>query len=111
MFGKFRCFMGKNIKRSFNQTEDITKETLKEYQRKGAILIDVRSPQEYNEGHINGAICIPEYDISRSAESVLKDKNETIIVYCSSGYRSKRAQERLKKMGYKNVYNLYGGIE
>lgn len=111
MFRKFIKKFNRKFTRSFDQKLDITKDELQQYEKNGAIIVDVRSPQEYKEGHINGAICIPEYDIKKEAENILKNKNENIIVYCSTGQRSKKAQERLKKMGYNNVYNIYGGIE
>ena len=89
---------------------EIGLEDLQKLQKEGIILIDVRSPQEYREGHIDGAISIPEYEIKKKAENILKDRNRKIIVYCSSGGRSKKAQKTLKKLGYKNVYNLYNGL-
>ena len=89
--------------------KDIGIEELKQFQNEGAILIDVRSPQEYREGHIDGAILIPEYEMKKKVENILSDKKKTIIVYCSSGGRSKKAQKLLKKLGYQNVYNLYEG--
>lgn len=89
--------------------KDIGIEELKQFQNEGAILIDVRSPQEYREGHIDGAILIPEYEMKKKVENILSDKEKTIIVYCSSGGRSKKAQKLLNKLGYQNVYNLYEG--
>ena len=74
------------------------------------ILLDVRSHQEYEEGHLNGAINIPTYELYRKASKVLKDKNAIIIAYCTVGVRSKHAIEVLRKMGYKNLYHLEGGI-
>ena len=75
---------------------------------KSAILIDVRSKQEFNEGHFNGAINIPLNDINIITDKV-KDKNKYIILYCSSGIRSKKAQKILISDGYMNVYNLVDG--
>lgn len=89
---------------------DIELEELKQLQKEGVIIIDVRSPQEYEEGHVDGAILIPEYEIKKSIENKVKDKNQNIVVYCSSGTRSKKAQKSLKKLGYENVYNLYNGF-
>lgn len=93
------------------EKDDITMEELKNMADKGAIILDVRSPQEYREGHIEGAIVIPEYELKFRAQEILKDKDKAIIVYCPSGIRSKRAQRLLKCMGYENVYNLYKGFE
>ena len=90
---------------------DITMQELKNKQNNGAIIVDVRSSQEYSEGHICGAINIPEYEISRDINRILKDKEKDIILYCSSGIRSKSAYKKLKRLGYKNVFNLYGGLD
>lgn len=90
---------------------DITIEELKNMQQEGAIVIDIRSPQEFKEGHLNGAIDIPEYEISRTVNRILPNKSNTIIVYCDTGMRSINAFNRLKRMGYTNVYNLYKGMD
>lgn len=110
MIGKISHIIGKKLARSM-QKRDINIEQLKKMQEKGAILIDVRSPQEYNEGHIEKSISIPEYDLKLKVNEILPNKDETIIVYCSSGVRSRNAQKTLNKMGYTNVYNLYGGYQ
>lgn len=73
------------------------------------IIIDVRSPLEYEENKLEKSINIPLYEL-KTVESKVKDKNATIIVYCSSGQRSKKAAKRLKTMGYNEVYNLIDGI-
>lgn len=93
------------------EKDDITMEQLENMAKEGAVLLDVRSPQEYGEGHIDGAILIPEYELRMRAREILKDKEQVIIAYCPSGLRSKRAQRLLKNMGYENVYNLYKGFE
>lgn len=99
----------KNKWRRQMEEQDITLDELKQFQNEGAIVIDVRSPQEYREGHIDGAISIPEYEIKKKIENIVLDKDKNIVVYCSSGGRSKKAQKVLKKLGYQNVYNLYEG--
>ena len=91
------------------EEKDITLEELKQFQNEGATIIDVRSSPEYQEGHIDGAISIPEYEMKKKVENVLKNKEAPIVVYCSSGGRSKKAQKLLRKLGYENVYNLYNG--
>ena len=111
MFSKIMLVIRKNLKRSFDEKSDITITDLQKLQKEGAIIIDVRSPQEFKEEHINGAICIPEYEIKKKSKELLKDKNENIVVYCSSGSRSKKAQKQLERLGYINVYNLYNGLE
>ena len=85
---------------------DINMEQMETLIKQGAIVIDVRSPQEFAEGHIPGAICIPEYNIQREIRNEVPNINSLIIVYCDSGVRSKNAQKRLQKIGYKQVYNL-----
>ena len=85
---------------------DINIEQMETLIKQGAIVIDVRSPQEFAEGHIPGAICIPEYNIQREIRNKVPNINSLIIVYCDSGVRSINAQKRLQKIGYKQVYNL-----
>ena len=75
----------------------------------GYIIIDARTQEEYDAGHIPGAIMIPEYEIADRAENELTDKNQLILVYCRSGRRSKIAAEELVKLGYTNVKE-FGGI-
>ena len=75
----------------------------------GYVIIDARTQSEYDEGHIPGAILIPEYEIAARAENELPDKNQLILVYCRSGRRSKIAAEELVKLGYTNVKE-FGGI-
>lgn len=73
------------------------------------IILDVRTQEEYDQGHIPGAILIPDNRIDADAEKVLTDKNQLILVYCRSGRRSKLAAERLVQMGYTNIKE-FGGI-
>ena len=75
----------------------------------GYVIIDARTQSEYDEGHIPGAILIPEYEIAERAEKELPDKNQLILVYCRSGRRSKIAAAELVKLGYTNVKE-FGGI-
>ena len=76
---------------------------------KGYIIIDARTDEEFNEGHIEGAILIPEYEIGDRAENELPDKEQLILVYCRSGRRSKIAAQALADLGYINVKE-FGGI-
>ena len=73
------------------------------------IILDVRTEEEFAQGHIAGAILIPDYEITEKAESVLTDKDQQILVYCRSGRRSKNAASQLVKLGYSNVKE-FGGI-
>lgn len=75
------------------------------------VFLDAREPKEYKVSHIQGAIPVGfDHFISNNVTAKVKDKNATIIVYCSIGVRSEQIGEKLQKLGYKNVYNLYGGI-
>ena len=93
------------------QEYDIDNEELNKKIKEGAILLDVRSIQEYNEGHLPGAIQMADYEIPIKYQNLLPNKNAKIVVYCQNGGRSKKAIKRLKKLGYKNVYNLCGGLD
>ena len=73
------------------------------------IILDVREQEEYDQGHIPGAILIPYTEIENKAEEMLPDKDKLILVYCRSGRRSKIAAESLAKLGYTNVKE-FGGI-
>lgn len=75
----------------------------------GYIILDVRAQEEYDQGHIPGAILIPNTEIEAKAEEVLTDKDQLILVYCRSGRRSKLAAEILVDLGYTNIRE-FGGI-
>ena len=75
----------------------------------GYIILDVRTQEEYNQGHIPGAIMISHEEIAEKAEGVLTDKEQLILVYCRSGRRSKIAAEALVELGYTNIKE-FGGI-
>jgi len=75
----------------------------------GFILVDVRTEQEFQDAHIEGAILMPSSDVGTLAESMLPDKDQTILLYCRSGGRSAAAAATLAGMGYTNVYD-FGGI-
>ncbi|MDD3315169.1 MAG: rhodanese-like domain-containing protein, partial [Syntrophaceticus sp.] len=74
------------------------------------ILVDVRTQEEYDEKHIDGAILIPNETITDTEPEQLSDKDAEILVYCKSGNRSNQAAEKLADMGFSNVYNILGGI-
>lgn len=73
------------------------------------IILDVRTQEEYDQGHIPGAIVIPDTQIKARAEEMLTDKDQLILVYCRSGRRSKLAAEILAELGYTNIKE-FGGI-
>jgi len=90
---------------------NITAEEAKEIMdtEEGYIILDVRTQEEYDEGHIPGATQISHEEIAEKAEGVLTDKNQLILVYCRSGRRSKLAAEALVELGYTNIKE-FGGI-
>jgi rhodanese-related sulfurtransferase len=75
------------------------------------VFLDAREPKEFNVSHIKNAISVGFDNFKiQNVTSTVKDKNAILIVYCSVGVRSEKIGEKLLKSGYKNVYNLYGGI-
>ena len=87
------------------------------YQIKGRLdkgdnvnLIDVREDNEWDLGRIPTAIHLGKGIIERDIESVAKNREMELILYCQGGFRSALAAESLKKMGYKNVYSMRGGF-
>ena len=87
----------------------ISMEEAKKLVQNGAILVDVRSPEEYDGKHLDGAINIPYTDIHAVAVNFLKDKTIPAIVYCTTGKRSYQAKTSLDYLGYEKIYYL-GGI-
>ncbi|WP_066687542.1 rhodanese-like domain-containing protein [Christensenella intestinihominis] len=75
----------------------------------GVVVVDVRTPEEYAEKHIEGAVNIPNEAISDTPPEALADKDAKLIVYCRTGVRSKQASDKLVNLGYTNVYDM-GGI-
>ena len=101
---KKRCY--RNL-----ESRDITIEELKNKITQGAILLDVRSHQEYREGHLQGAINIPEYEIDSRIEREIPKKNQLTVIYCQYGGRSLNVYNKMKKLGYTNIYHLHGGLD
>lgn len=75
----------------------------------GYIILDVRTPEEFGDGHIPGAINVPNETIVSGEIPELPDKEQLILVYCRSGNRSKQASEKLAALGYTNIVE-FGGI-
>jgi len=75
----------------------------------GHLILDVRTQEEYDGGHIAGAVLIPHEEIAERAEEEIADKERLILVYCRSGRRSKLAAQKLAELGYTNVRE-FGGI-
>jgi rhodanese-related sulfurtransferase len=94
-----------------NKNHRITAAEAREMMRKnsGAVVLDVRTPDEFATGKIPGALLLPDYTIRERAETELPDKNRLILVYCRSGVRSREAVYELESLGYTDVYD-FGGI-
>ena len=112
----FGCFKAKDLPDSNSKTNKSVPKRISAKQAKTMmeeaapyILLDVRTEAEFQEGHIKGAILIPDYELSSRAKNELLDKNGVILVYCRSGNRSRGAANLLAGMGYTNVYD-FGGI-
>ena len=109
LFGLTACTGGDNGgKSTFEQISAKEAKKIMETEEK-YIIVDARTESEFAEGHIEGAILIPEYEIAVRAKEELPDKDALILVYCRSGRRSKIASEELVKLGYTNVKE-FGGI-
>ena len=116
IFGLTACGGGSETETSSQTASKIGYEQISQQKAKeimdteeNYIIIDSRTQEEFDEGHIKGAIMIPEYEIEKRAEKELHDKDALILVYCRSGRRSKIASEALANLGYTNVKE-FGGI-
>lgn len=92
----------------FVKTPDINRGIADCRNTEGAVLLDVRTPQEYREGHIPGSINIPLQQLDKVIDAY-ENKAAPLFVYCRSGARSRQAAAVLQSMGYTNVTNI-GGI-
>ncbi len=106
VFGMTSC--GGNHANSYEQITPSEAKTIMDTET-DYIMIDARTEEEFAEGHIEGAILMPEYEIADRAEKELPDKDKLILVYCRSGRRSKIAAQELVNLGYTNVKE-FGGI-
>ena len=92
-----------------DRTDLSYEEAMEIYKRENAILIDVRTSEEYREKHIDEAINIPLYEIDNLKNEII-DKDKVILLYCKTGKRSKSAKEILMQNGYRNVYTFNAKI-
>lgn len=74
------------------------------------ILLDVRTPQEYAKGHLDGSVNFPLDEVDKVIETKFPDKKKRIYVYCLSGSRSVQAVDSMVKLGYSNVYDMKNGL-
>lgn len=92
--------------------ESITPEEAKKMmdEDKNVLVVDVRTQEEYDSGHIPGAVLVVNEEIGSEPPSQLPDKDQTLLLYCRSGRRSKEAAGKLAELGYTQVYE-FGGIQ
>jgi len=99
---------GEDMVRSYTQiSQEEAKEMMK--QDDGHVIVDVRRQDEFEAGHIPGAICVPNESIGTKQPEELPDLDQILLIYCRSGNRSKQAAQKLFAIGYTNVYE-FGGI-
>lgn len=97
--------------KTMNSYQTITaSQALEKMQNEEVTILDVRTAQEYQQGHIPNAILLPYDQINQQAETILLDKEAMILVYCRSGRRSSIAAQALAELGYQHIYD-FGGIQ
>ena len=75
------------------------------------VVVDVRTQEEYDGGHIENAVLVPNESIGSEMPETLPDKEATLLIYCRSGRRSKDAAQKLLALGYQSVYDFGGVID
>ena len=90
----------------YKRSGQVSSKQAEEYLRDGAMIIDVRSPDEFESGHLMQAQNMPLDHIEMLASSTVRDKNKSLLLHCSTGVRSGMAKKKLESLGFKNVFNL-----
>ena len=90
----------------FKRSGQVPQKEAAQYLKSGAMVIDVRSPNEFDSGHLIQAYNMPLDRIEVLVASTVRDKNKVLLLHCASGIRSSMARKRLLDLGYKNVFNL-----
>jgi phage shock protein E len=90
----------------FKQVNAVKPETAREWLKKGAKVIDVRSETEFQERHLSGTTNVPLDRLRDEIARVAPNKEQPLLLHCLSGTRSAAGEDTLKKMGYRNVFNL-----
>jgi rhodanese-related sulfurtransferase len=105
LFAACNTSQSQNIKNiNVNEAEKIIKDT------KDVVILDVRTPGEYSEGHLENSMNIDIYSNTFDAEIAKLDKTKTYVVICKSGGRSSNACDKMDKMGFKTLHNVQGGF-
>ena len=92
----------------FKRATLVSESAAREYLKQGAKVVDVRSPEEFRERHLPGAINLPLGELTNRILAVVPDKGQPVLLHCLSGGRSGMAQRKLRQMGYRNAFNLGG---
>jgi phage shock protein E len=90
----------------FKRAGQIPEKEAMEYLKSGAMVIDVRSPSEFNKGHLMQAQNMPLDHIDVLVQSAVRDKNQVLLLHCTSGIRGNMAKKKLLDLGYRKAFNL-----
>jgi len=111
LLGILVMLIGNEVRRALINLKEVSPlEATQLLNHQDAVLLDVREPQEYQDGFLPNSIRIPLGSLSEKAAQLDKHRERPIIIVCRSGNRSAQAGRMLKKMGYETVYNLGGGL-
>lgn len=107
------CLLMLTVQCTLAQTESLSPKNFKERMEKteNAVVLDVRTPEEFSEGHLKAAVNANVQDDDFDSKIDGLDRNETYFVYCKAGVRSARAIEKMKAKGFKKLVGLEGGID
>jgi rhodanese-related sulfurtransferase len=113
IIGMAGCSSGNQSSDSENTYQKISSEEAKKMmdEESNLIILDVRTAEEFETGHIQGAVNISNTEITATAEKAIPDKSATILVYCRSGNRSALASKELSELGYSHIYDLGGLVD
>lgn len=99
------------LKEQSSQLKSITSDQLTRLvNQENALLVDTRSPEQFQAGHIVNAVNIPTKELDQASKKLPKGKKRPVVVYCQSGRTSMKACQQLEKQGFEQIFNLKGGI-
>jgi phage shock protein E len=90
---------------------NISQQELREANTKSVVIVDVRTPEEFQQGHVPNAINVPLSEIIENPAILKSSKEKAIVLYCRSGYRASKAAEALQKEGHQNLRHLEGHMQ
>jgi rhodanese-related sulfurtransferase len=100
------------FQRRFSAVKDVgTAEVTLLINRQNAVLLDVREPKEFEGGRLPNAIHIPLSQLQSRAQELAKFSSRPVVAYCATGRRSRMATNALTRVGFKEIYNLHGGLQ